>query len=253
MRDRRSVLAGLAGVAAGAAAAALPGLARAGSPAPALPTTAGPEPAPSCGITPELFPGIVVETHEGRRARFYEDLVRGKTVMIHFTSVASEAAYPVLANLARVQACLRDSCGDRLGRDVFLYSITLDPEHDTLRALRQLAAHHGAGPGWLFLTGEPAAIGLLRARLFAHDGVGHVHSAGPVEDCSRGLVRYGNAAVGLWGSVPAKADPQQIAARLAWVQARPAPATEVAAGPPRRRGPVPLSEQPWGRRGEERS
>lgn len=105
------------------------------------------------------------------------------------------------------------NCWDRLGRDVFLYSITIDPERDTPRALRQLAARHGTSPGWLFLTGEPAAIGLLYARLFAHDGAGH--ASRPIEDCSRGLLRYGNAAVGLWGSVPAKANPEWLATRLA--------------------------------------
>ena len=44
-----------------------------------------------------------------------------------------------------------------------------------------------------------------------------------------GLLRYGNAAVGLWGSVPAQADPEWIAERLSWVQPR-------AAGRPARPG-----------------
>lgn len=229
LKDRRTVLAGLA---AGAAAAALPKIARADIPAAPPAETAE---VPSCSLSPEYFPNVVVQTHEGRKARFYEDLVRDRTVMIHFFSIAGEADYPVISRLAKVPPLL----GDRLGRDIFVYSITVDPERDTPRALRDLAELHGAGGGWLLLTAEPAAVEALKARLFVHDTSRH-HEAGPVEDCSRGLVRYGNAAVGLWGSVPAKADPQWIAARLQWVQAR-----ERVAGPYRRKGPRPLAQQAW--------
>jgi cytochrome oxidase Cu insertion factor (SCO1/SenC/PrrC family) len=196
---------------------------------------------PRCALPASYFPDVVVHTHDGRRARFWSDLVRGKTVLLHFMSVR-DAAYPTTANLARVQELL----GERMGRDVFLYSLTIDPEHDTPQALRRFAAAHGAGPGWVFLTGEPAAMELLRARLFVHaaeaeapntEAAGHAgHGAAAAMDCSRGLLRYGNAAVGLWGSVPAKADPAWIAERIAWLTPR-APA----AGPPRRRGPLPLA------------
>ena len=232
--DRRTVLAGLA--------AALPAIAL-----PAAAQRPATDPEPPCGLSPEHFPNVIVQAHDGRRARFWDDLVRDRTVLLHFFSIVDDAVYPVLANLARAYQNLQPLMGERLGRDVFLYSITMDPERDTSRALQDLAVRHGAGPGWLFLTGEPAAVGLLKARLFVHD-VAHQHTGGPVEDCSRGLMRYGNAAAGLWGSVPAKADPQQIAARLSWVQAR-----QPASGPPRRRGPVPLTEQPWWTKREERS
>ena len=130
-------------------------------------------------------------THTG--ARFFETLVE---------------------SLARVQ---RLAAG-RLGRDLFFYSLTVDPERDSPRALRDFAASHGAGPGWLFLTGESAALLDLRQRLFAH-GPGHVHGAEGA-DCAMAMLRYGNAAVGLWGAVPARTDPQWIVQRLSWVESR---------------------------------
>lgn len=223
--NRREILAALAkgvGVAAALPEAAL----AAGVPAPA---------AASCGPAGD-FPNVVVSTHEGRKALFYDDLLRGKTAMINFMSIAGEAANPVTASLAEVQRRL----GDRLGRDVFMISITLDPERDTARALRQLAERHGAGPGWLFLTGEPAAIRAIYERFFDHRAH-HAHhgGAGPVEDCALGMVRYGNAAAGLWGSAPARSNPAWLAARLEWV-ASPSAAARPASGPPRRRGPAPL-------------
>lgn len=186
-----------------------------------------------CGLPESYFPDVAVVTHEGRRARFWSDLVRGKTVLLHFISAGGEEAQSVAATLARVQELL----GERMGREVFFYSLAADPARDTPQALRRLAAAHGAGPGWHFLTGEPAAMERIRARLYAHTGASDhaAHEPGEPQDCSRGLLRYGNAEVGLWGSVPARTDPAWIAERIAWLAPRPP-----AAGPPRRRGPLPL-------------
>ena len=186
-----------------------------------------------CGLSESPVPDVVVVSHEGERARFWSDLVRGRTVLLHFLSTGGDESRAVAATLARVQELL----GERMGREVFFYSLAADAERDTPQALRRLAEAHGAGPGWRFLTGEPAAMELLRARLYASaDSTGHAaHAGANPQDCSRGLLRYGNAAVGLWGSVPARTDPAWIAERLAWL----APRTP-AAGPPRRRGPLPL-------------
>jgi len=240
--DRRQVLTGLAtATAAAAASAALPGAARGeGRPA-----------AADCAMPGEILPNVVLTTHENEKALFFRDLVRGRTLLVHFLSIAGAAASPVAADLARVQPFL----GDALGRDIFLYSITADPERDTPRALAEFAARHGARPGWLFLTGERDAIDLLRGRLFLHGAAhehGGSHGADPstVEDCSLGLARYGNAAAGLWGSVPLRADPAQIAERLAWVRGVGAPA-QGTAGAPRRKGPPVLRARPL-RNGAER-
>jgi protein SCO1/2 len=212
MKDRRELIT--------AGAAALPGLALG---VPAEETCERPARGPDA----RQFPNHVVVTHEGARALFYDDLVVGKTVVLHCMSLATEPVYRTAESLARVQPLV----ADRLGRDLFFYSLTVDPERDTPRALKEFAARHGAGPGWLFLTGETAVMQELRDRLY--QGGAHVHDGQP--GCSMALLRYGNAAVGLWGSVPAKADPAWIAQRLSWVQARDLPT-----GPPRRRGPLPL-------------
>ena len=229
MMPRRHVLTGLA---AGAAALPSAAVASAGMTLPG----SGPEPSaddcvrPPRGPYTDYFPNLVVETHEQQKALFYDDLLRGKTVLINCMSVTNDAVYPVTANLARVQRLL----GERVGRDVFMYSLTVDPEHDTPRVLQAFAGRYGVGPGWLFLTGHAAVIQTLRDRLFARAD-GHDHGAGPVQDCAMGLVRYGNEAVGLWGAVPAKTEPEWIVRRLAWVEAR-----QPALGPPKRRGPMVL-------------
>ena len=118
---------------------------------------------PINGPNAEYFPNVVVVTHENRKALFYDDLLRGKTVMVNFMSVNDDAELKMTASLAHVQRFL----GDRLGRDVFMYSITTDPEHDTPRVLAAFAERHGVRPGWLFLTGQPGAVQTLKSRFFA--------------------------------------------------------------------------------------
>src|SRR5258708_23902101 len=81
------------------------------------------------------FPNVVVYTHDGRKALFYDDLLRGKMVMVNCMSIKNESNFPVTRNLARVQRLL----GNRLGRDLVMYSITVDPEHDTPKALTAFA------------------------------------------------------------------------------------------------------------------
>src|SRR5262249_27112738 len=151
-------------------------------------------------------------THLGHRAMFYDDLIRDRVVLVGFMSIATDAIYPVTRNLVQVQRRL----GVRLGRDVYLYSVTVDPAHDTAAALGAFAQKQGAQPGWIFLTGSTESVNAIRGAFFAHRGgpperaAGHGAHAGhrgELHDCSMGLMRYGNDAVGLWGSVAALADP----------------------------------------------
>jgi protein SCO1/2 len=217
--NRRNLLLQLAGAAIGAAA--IPQLARAGESVPCDQSPLG----PYAGY----FPNVVVQTHEGKRALFYNDLLRGKTVLVHCMSIADETRRPAMASLRDVHCLL----GERAGRDVFLYSLTVDPQRDTPRALAAFAERQEAGPGWLFITGRPDAMQSLRGRLFLDAAGGHAH-AGAEGDCSLRMVRYGNEAVGLWGTVPLQSDPRAIVERIAWVTAQ--AATHGAA---KRGGPSP--------------
>jgi protein SCO1/2 len=186
---------------------------------------------PPNGPNSGYFPNVVVVTHESRRALFYDDLLRGKTAMVHFLSTRDSSATGIARHLAQVQPYL----GARLGRDVFMYSITTDPTYDTSTVLEAFAAKVQARAGWFFLTGEVAAIELIKARLFA-GGDAHHHAGQPEDDCSLGMLRYGNEAAGLWGSAPVSSAPDWIARRLSWVMSRPKPAADLF----KRRGPAPL-------------
>jgi protein SCO1 len=156
-----------------------------------------------CGTSPGKnahFTNIAVRNQNGEKARFYDDLVRDKIVMINFFSTRGDAQYPVIDNLAKVA----NKLGGRLGRDIFMYSISVDPEYDTPPVLKAFAKTHGIPEGWSLLTGTPADIEMLKNTLFTSGAAsgGHHHAGGA--DCSRGLVRIGNDALNRWASVPAR-------------------------------------------------
>lgn len=157
------------------------------------------------GFRAGYFPNVPLVTHEGRTVRFYDDVLREKFVVLTFMYATCGKTCPlVTANLVRVQQLL----GDRIGRDVFFYSISVQPEKDTPEQLRRYAKAYGAGPGWWFLTGKRADIDLIRRRLGAVD-------PDPVVDAQpsrhSGMVRYGHEAFGRWGAAPGEAKPAWIA------------------------------------------
>ena len=85
--------------------------------------------------------------------------------------------------------------GPRVGRDIFIYSITLDPEHDTPEALKVYAEKYGAGPGWLFLTGKREDIDAIRFKLGER-------SDKDKKNEHQDIVRIGDGAKGQWQRLP---------------------------------------------------
>ena len=152
------------------------------------------------------FLNVPLMTHEGKEVKFYDDLLKDKTVLLNFfyTNCVAEAICPLTtANLVEVQKRL----GALVGRDIFMYSISLDPEHDTPQVLRDYARAFQVKPGWLFLTGAKADIEALRRNL------GYV-DLDPVRDRDRsqhiGMVRYGIEPLERWAGCPSLSQPRTI-------------------------------------------
>ena len=92
-----------------------------------LALAAGASPALRAASRPRAnyFPNSIVQMHDGRKLRFYDDVVRGKVVVFNMMYAVCTGICPGnTANLREVQARL----GDRLGKDVFMVSMTLQPE-----------------------------------------------------------------------------------------------------------------------------
>jgi protein SCO1/2 len=116
-----------------------------------------------------VYPNAVLRTHENKAVRFYDDLIRGKQVLINMMYANCEGVCPkITANLVKVHEALKD----RMGKDLFMYSITLKPEEDDPAALKHFAMMHRAMlPGWTFLTGDPYDIETIRYKLFGMDHI----------------------------------------------------------------------------------
>jgi len=123
----------------------------------------GPSPAIAAGLGgPDYFTNVPLTTQDGKVVHFYDDLLKDKTVVINLIYTHCTASCPLeTAKLAQVQKLL----GDRVGKDIFFYSISIDPDHDTPAVLKAYAARYHVKPGWLFLTGKKDDIRLISKRL----------------------------------------------------------------------------------------
>jgi copper(I)-binding protein/cytochrome oxidase Cu insertion factor (SCO1/SenC/PrrC family) len=106
------------------------------------------------------FPNVELTTQDDETVRFFTDLIEDKIVLINFIYTSCVDTCPMeTAQLIQVQKIL----GDRIGKDVFFYSISIDPEHDTPAVLKEYKDRFRAK--WTFLTGNNADIIELRKKL----------------------------------------------------------------------------------------
>jgi protein SCO1/2 len=162
-------------------------------------------------IRQRYFPNLVLTSHEGKKVKFYDDLVKDKIVVFNmFYAKCEGICSPVTRNLARVQNLL----GNRVGKDIFFYSFSLKPKEDTVSALAHYAEMHKVKPGWLFLTGSPDDMELLRRKLGFVDPDPEVD-----KDTSNhiGVLKYGNEPLQRWGGCPGMQAPDAIAEAISWV------------------------------------
>lgn len=99
----------------------------------------------------KYFSDVELLDQDGKKVRFYTDVLKGKTVIVNaFFTTCTSVCPPMTRNMEKIQKAL----GDRVGRDVFLVSITVDPSVDTPPRLKEYAQKFHARSGWSFLTGK---------------------------------------------------------------------------------------------------
>jgi protein SCO1/2 len=136
------------------------------------------------------FPNVELLTQDRKKVRFYDDLVKGKVVAIELMYTSCKYNCPLeTARLVQVQKLL----GDRMGKDVFFYSITIEPDKDTPEVLKAYAEKYHIGPGWTFLTGKEADIKLIGKKL----GLDSLPNPNDPDGHTPSLL-IGNEATGLW-------------------------------------------------------
>ncbi|MCX7084407.1 MAG: SCO family protein [Methylococcales bacterium] len=158
------------------------------------------------------FPNVPVMTHEGKVVHFYDDLIKDKIVMINFTYTTCDGICPGMTeNLKQVYK----EFGERMGKDIFMYSISLKPDLDTPKVLKAYTELHKIKSGWTFLTGTNANIELLRQHL------GYKFSDPNLDrDKSEhlGVVKFGIESLERWGMAPALGNPKYLAEYVRWME-----------------------------------
>jgi protein SCO1/2 len=133
-----------------------------------------------------VIPDVAVLDQHGNKLHFYTDLIKDKTVAINFIFTnCTTICPPLAATFARLQK----EMGDRIGKDVHLISISVDPVTDTPERLKAWGAKFKAGPGWTFVTGEKQEMDKLLNALGA--------AVSNREDHTPALI-IGNDSKGIW-------------------------------------------------------
>jgi len=171
------------------------------------PLASASESAPAQQWGQDYFPNTTLINQDGESVRFFDDLIKDKVVAINFIFTRCTDSCPLeTARLKQVQKLL----GDRVGSDVFFYSISIDPEADTPEVLKEYAGKFKVGPGWQFLTGNKDEITLLRQKLGLFiKGV----DDGQTKDHNLSLI-IGNQATGRWMKASPMENPYVLADRL---------------------------------------
>lgn len=193
-------------------------------------------PPPAQGRGGNHFPNVALTSHTGKVYRFYTDLIRDKLVLLHFMSLESQKQFPSLTHLSLVAQRL----GEKLGKQVNMYSISIDAENDTPEKLAAYAREHSVPAGWHLLRPSGDGTKLITDRFARHLSNHHPHQNG----ANLRMVHYGNGGVGIWGAFAADSDPDMAVTRLGWVQSGHTSGNEI-----RRAGPAKLVAQKAGRSG----
>lgn len=178
-----------------------------------------PMPAPNHKFAPRIsgremmrrryFPNFELLAHDGRKLKFYDDVLKDKIVLLNFMYADCQGVCPTITmNLKRVQKILRRE----INHEIYFYSLTVKPEQDSPAKLREYAQMHGINDKyWTFLTGKPEEMDMLRHSLGFADPDPQID-----KDKARhsGMVRYGNEPMTLWGMCQGSGEPQWMAQEI---------------------------------------
>ncbi len=93
---------------------------------------------------------------DGTQLRFRSDIIGDRVAVVIPFYTTCTTSYPILIFMfTRLQEML----GEKLGKDVVLVSVSVDPKTDVPLRLKAFARRQKAKPGWLFLSGDRYNLG----------------------------------------------------------------------------------------------
>jgi protein SCO1 len=155
------------------------------------------------------FPNFELVTQDGKKMKFYDDMLKDKIVVLNMMYADCEGVCPTITmNLKRVQKILKDN----IKHQIFFYSMTVKPEVDTPAKLKEYAKMHRIDTReWTFLTGKPEEMDMIRHSIGFADPDPEID-----KDKARhsGMIRYGNEPMALWGTCQGSGEPQWMATEI---------------------------------------
>jgi len=162
----------------------------------------------ACAQSPwgaDYFPNVTLTTQDGATVRFWDDLLKDKSVVINLFYTSCTNVCPLeTAKLVQVQ----QRFGARMGRDIYFYSIAIDP-WDTPAEMKAYAGKFHVGPGWLFLAGKAEDVQLIARKL----GLRRATDAQNPDGHAASLM-IGNVPAGLWMRQSGTDNPQFLATQI---------------------------------------
>src|SRR5262245_60201272 len=155
------------------------------------------------------IPDAELFNQDGKKIHFYSDLIKDKVVIVSLFFTSCTSICPMQGeSLSKLQATL----GDRLGRDVYLVSVSMDPEGDPPERLKIWGLQFGAKPGWTLVTGKKSEIDKVAMALTGAPAVKGEHSP---------IVFVGSDKTGRWIRAYGLAEPAKLDSLIAEVTAAP--------------------------------
>ena len=137
------------------------------------PNNAGSAPQAQKPDQKKAIPDAELLNQDGKKIHFYSDLIKDKVVIVSFFFTSCNLICPMQGeSISRLQAML----GERLGRDIYLVSVSMDPEADPPERLKIWGTQFGARPGWTLVTGKKSEIDKVAMALTGAPAVKGDHS-----------------------------------------------------------------------------
>lgn len=150
----------------------------------------------------EYFTDLKLMTQEGKEVSFYSDVLENRVVLIGvFYTDCTTACSMQMMVLSHLQKLMIEKMGGNLGKDIYIVSITLDPERDNLDKLQSYSRRYSKGPGWLFLTGDKKNVDWINYRLGQYAEIVERHTS---------FYLLGNLKEGKWVRIQPNANAQQL-------------------------------------------
>ena len=119
------------------------------------------------------IPNLTVTDQGGREVRLFTDLIKDRLVVLNFFYTTCEGTCPTSGHWL---SQLHDKLGARLGKEVIILSVTIDPERDTPERLRKWGEFWKRRQGWTLLTSRGKDLRELMKKFEPYPAAG-THSA----------------------------------------------------------------------------